>query len=206
MSAVKRAFRSPTKDAESRSKKRREDQETEDEEKVSSRLHLCYLSPSSFPCFLYEENSDLKAVTLLQKKERRRWLFRKASQAEPSQQIGDQKTVRASAGVTPDQRHAIAVAVATAAAAEAAVATAQAAAEVVRLTRPSGFVREHRAAIVIQTAFRGYLVITLTWITILCFFHLTHIYCGKKKKMVVSTVLGCIGTRRGEHFGRSKVW
>jgi hypothetical protein len=57
--------------------------------------------------------------------------------------------------------------VATAATAEAAVATAQAAAEVVRLTRPgavpastagSSFVRrEHYAAVVIQTAFRGYL-------------------------------------------------
>lgn len=111
----------------------------------------------------------------MQKKERRRWLFRKASLAEPTQQ-NDQKTVRASAGVTPDQRHAIAVAVATAVAAEAAVATAQAAAEVVRLTRPTNVFRELSAAIVIQTAFRGYLVITLTWIAILCFFHLTHIY------------------------------
>lgn len=56
---------------------------------------------------------------------------------------------------------------ATAATAEAAVATAQAAAEVVRLTRPgavpgssssTGLVRrEHYAAVVIQTAFRGYL-------------------------------------------------
>jgi hypothetical protein len=60
--------------------------------------------------------------------------------------------------VTEEQRHAIALAVATAATAEAAVATAQAAAEVVRLTRPSSsFVREHYAAIVVQTAFRGYL-------------------------------------------------
>jgi len=62
------------------------------------------------------------------------------------------------AAVTEEQRHAIALAVATAATAEAAVATAQAAAEVVRLTRPSSsFVREHYAAIVVQTAFRGYL-------------------------------------------------
>lgn len=61
--------------------------------------------------------------------------------------------------MTDEQRHAIALAVATAATAEAAVATAQAAAEVVRLTRPSSsFVREHYAAIVVQTAFRGYLV------------------------------------------------
>jgi opacity protein-like surface antigen len=57
-----------------------------------------------------------------------------------------------------EQRHAIAVAMATAAAAHAAVATAQAAVEVVRLTRPPIFGREHYAAVVIQTAFRGYLV------------------------------------------------
>lgn len=58
-----------------------------------------------------------------------------------------------------EQRHAIAVAVATAAAAEAAVASAQAAMEVARLTKPaSSYAREHHAAIVIQTAFRGYLV------------------------------------------------
>lgn len=49
---------------------------------------------------------------------------------------------------------------ATTAAAEAALATAQAAVEVVRLSKPSFFVREHNAAIVVQTAFRGYLVIT----------------------------------------------
>ena len=61
--------------------------------------------------------------------------------------------------MTAEQRHAIALAVATAATAEAAVATAQAAAEVVRLTRPNpGFLKEHCAVIVIQTAFRGYLV------------------------------------------------
>lgn len=68
--------------------------------------------------------------------------------------------------MSDEQRHAIALAVATAATAEAAVATAHAAAEVVRLTRPAAtsngnnscYVREHYAAILIQTAFRGYLV------------------------------------------------
>lgn len=67
--------------------------------------------------------------------------------------------------MSDEQRHAIALAVATAATAEAAVATAHAAAEVVRLTRPAAtsngnnscYVREHYAAILIQTAFRGYL-------------------------------------------------
>ncbi|KAI9076814.1 hypothetical protein K1719_041230 [Acacia pycnantha] len=53
-----------------------------------------------------------------------------------------------------DQKHALAVAVA---AAEVAMATAQAAVEVARLTRPPNHTKEHYAAIVIQTAFRGYL-------------------------------------------------
>lgn len=98
-----------------------------------------------------------------QKREKRRWIFRKASSQEQhqTQQEAEVRSVTASsaAATTAEQRHAIAVAVATAATAEAAVATAQAAAEVVRLTRPSAsFVKEHYAAIVIQTAFRGYLV------------------------------------------------
>ncbi|KAK1262097.1 Protein IQ-DOMAIN 31 [Acorus gramineus] len=101
LTAVKRAFRSPSKDSnEKKSSRQREDH----------------------------------------KREKRRWIFRKSSSHE-------------------DQRHALAVAVATAATAEAAVATAQAAVEVVRLTRPTtgSFLREHYAAIAIQTAFRGYL-------------------------------------------------
>lgn len=54
-----------------------------------------------------------------------------------------------------DRKHALAVATA-----EAAMATAQAAVEVARLTRPGNHAREHyiKAAIVIQTGFRGYLV------------------------------------------------
>lgn len=56
-----------------------------------------------------------------------------------------------------DQKHALAVAVATA---EAAMATAQAAVEAARLTKPATHAREHYAAVVIQTAFRGYLVST----------------------------------------------
>lgn len=62
-------------------------------------------------------------------------------------------------------KHAYSVAVASAAAAEAAVAAAQAAAEVVRLTTVSPFAgkfAEEVAAIKIQTAFRGYLVLLLT--------------------------------------------
>ncbi|KAH8492182.1 hypothetical protein H0E87_021676 [Populus deltoides] len=59
--------------------------------------------------------------------------------------------------VTEDRNHAIAVAVATAAAAEAAVAAAQAAAKVVRLAGYGRQSKEERAAILIQSFYRGYL-------------------------------------------------
>ncbi|XP_073011511.1 protein IQ-DOMAIN 17-like [Typha latifolia] len=87
------------------------------------------------------------------KRDKRRWLFRKSTSHENQQE----QQARAAAHLTPEQRHAIALAMATAATAEAAVATAQAAADMLRLARPSSSVREHYAAIVIQTSFRGYL-------------------------------------------------
>lgn len=61
----------------------------------------------------------------------------------------------ASSRTDQDEKHALAVAMATA---EAARATAQAAMEVARLTKPTNYAREHCAAVVIQTSFRGYLV------------------------------------------------
>lgn len=67
------------------------------------------------------------------------------------------------AALAAEEKHAFAVAAATAAAAEAAIVTAQAAAEIIRLTaRPRSIPlkQQHYAAIVIQTAFRGYLVST----------------------------------------------
>jgi predicted NBD/HSP70 family sugar kinase len=112
----------------------------------------------------------------VQKRGKRRWIFRKPSNQETIVEHCQARTITATANVKArtssvtvttdpvfeaadaDQRHAIAVAMATAAAAHAAVATAQAAVEVVRLTRPPIFGREHYAAVVIQTAFRGYLV------------------------------------------------
>ncbi|KAM0844109.1 hypothetical protein ACQ4PT_057275 [Festuca glaucescens] len=137
LTAVKRAFRSPSK---------------EDSPKKAPRLR-----------------EDPDAEEDKNKRERRRWLFRRSSSPSPSpaappappeQQQHQSAAARSAPGpsVTDEQRHAVALAVATAATAEAAVATAQAAAEVVRLTRPSSsFVREHYAAVVVQTAFRGYL-------------------------------------------------
>ncbi|XP_042519525.1 protein IQ-DOMAIN 17-like [Macadamia integrifolia] len=131
LTAVKRAFRSPSKESEKRSSRRKEDHEQEEDEN---------------------------------KREKRKWIFRKPSNHEPVTQQSKAKPAATTTSPTPiaaaataEQKHAIAVAVATAATAEAAVATAKAAVEVVRLTKPSNFVKEHYAAIVIQTAFRGYL-------------------------------------------------
>ncbi|KDP25216.1 hypothetical protein JCGZ_20372 [Jatropha curcas] len=129
LTLVKRAFSSPTKENEKKTSRRREEHDQEEEEK---------------------------------KREKRRWLFRKLNYNHVQvQQCGTRTTAVEANNVSPisdaEQRHAIAVAEATAAAAEAAAATAQAAVEIVRLTRPSNFVREHWAAILIQTAFRGYL-------------------------------------------------
>ncbi|XWS46296.1 hypothetical protein CRYUN_Cryun14cG0053500 [Craigia yunnanensis] len=130
LTAVKRAFRSPTKEShDKRSNRRKEpDQQEEDEEK---------------------------------KRDKRRWIFLKPTSQETVTQQTPVKVTGNGAGTgaaAAEQRHAIAVAVANAEAAESAVATAQTAVQVARLTRPSTYATEHHyAAIVIQTAFRGYL-------------------------------------------------
>lgn len=110
----------------------------------------------------------------MQKREKRRWIFRKTVNQETVTQQTPTKETTAVDGISSssgaglvdqataaveEKRHAMAVDVAAAAAAEAARASAQAAAEVARLIRPPTFsAREIYAAIVIQTAFRGYLV------------------------------------------------
>lgn len=81
------------------------------------------------------------------------------------EETNDESTV--STPVNEDRNHAIAVAVATAAAAEAAVAAAQAAAKVVRLAGYGRQSKEERAATLIQSYYRGYLVISI----ILCLIH-----------------------------------
>ncbi|XP_038688279.1 protein IQ-DOMAIN 14-like [Tripterygium wilfordii] len=118
---VRKAFRSPSKESNERTCRRREEQEQDGE---------------------LEEK----------KREKRRWLFRKQSNTLRAPQCEEPKS-----GTTleAEERQAIAVAAATA---EAAMATTQAAVKIVRLARrPSSFIREHYAAIVIQTAFRGYI-------------------------------------------------
>ncbi|KAK3042853.1 hypothetical protein RJ639_001126, partial [Escallonia herrerae] len=143
LNAVKKAFRSPTKDNSKRSSRSQEEHEQEEEE---------------------EEK----------KRGKRRWIFKKPYHHETTIQHNEAKNMTTTAlntlfssrttannavceAADVEQRRAIAMAMATTAAAEAAVATAQAAVEVIRLTRHSHFVREHHAATVIQTAFRGYL-------------------------------------------------
>lgn len=84
------------------------------------------------------------------KTEKRRWGFRRSTN------LHDQVTHQTPSNPSSDA--ALAAAVATA---EAAMVTAQAAVQVARLTtstRPSNNARDHYAAILIQTAFRGYLV------------------------------------------------
>ncbi|KAL3499103.1 hypothetical protein ACH5RR_041835 [Cinchona calisaya] len=142
LTVVKRAFRSPTKDTTNQKKSSRRREETEQDE---------------------EEEK---------KREKRRWLFRKPSNNEakvtahcaPAPPPPKNTPTPPQVLLPTDQRHAIAVAAATAAAAEAAVATAQAAVEIIRLTRSSNptasssvMKHDNYAAVVIQTAFRGYL-------------------------------------------------
>ncbi|PSS32962.1 Protein IQ-DOMAIN like [Actinidia chinensis var. chinensis] len=140
LNAVKKAFRSPTKDNEKRSSRRREGNEKEEEEKKRGKTKF------------FSRKSLFQETTI------------QHNEAEDSTASSANSSVTTtlptnSVAETADaeQRRAIAVAMATTAAAEAAVATAQAAVEIIRLTRPSILVREHHAAIAIQTAFRGYL-------------------------------------------------
>jgi hypothetical protein len=112
-------------------------------------------------CFLNFANHDLYPAFSPQKREKRRWIFRKPTNQETEPQQTSTKAAAAStnhesaAKAAAERKQALAVAVATA---EAAMATAQAAVEVARLTRPTNHAKEHSAAVVIQTAFRGYLV------------------------------------------------
>lgn len=107
---------------------------------------------------------------MLQRRGKRRWLFGKPALNTKEQNQGTKATNikchgTENGGVGPpklvgeeEKRNAIEVAIATAAAAEAAVATAQAAVEFIRMTRPCILVKENQAVVVIQKAFRGYLV------------------------------------------------
>ncbi|KAI3824691.1 hypothetical protein L1987_06160 [Smallanthus sonchifolius] len=114
LTAVKRAFRSPSKDSD---KKKNQDHDLDDEDD--------------------------------KKREKRRWLFRKPASGpvNVATQGGQQPKVSNLGGSGEAPARAVALAVAAAAAAE-----------VARLSRPAAsYSREHYAATIIQTAFRGYL-------------------------------------------------
>lgn len=124
LTAVKKAFRSPSKDS--------------DNKKTNTKPQDHHL-----------HDQDDNVSQLLHKREKRRWLFRKPTTV-PENATPQPPKITTEAPAS-EQRHAIALAVATAAAAEAAM-------EVARRTRPlSSHSREHYAAVIIQTAFRGYL-------------------------------------------------
>ncbi|KAL4562592.1 hypothetical protein LXL04_026618 [Taraxacum kok-saghyz] len=160
LTAVKRAFRSPSKDSDKKTHRRSHDTQDleldEEDDKVPFFPLILHVS------LLYHLNGFLHET---QKREKRRWLFRKPAnvqdnatvQATQQAKMSNLSGGRIASDATciesgaSEQRHAIAVAVAT-------VATAQAAMEVARLSRPpTSHSREHYAATIIQTAFRGYL-------------------------------------------------
>lgn len=149
LTAVKRAFRSPTKDS------NREDDEDNKVNSIIPFIHFCFRRGNIIFFFF-------SFLGVLQKREKRRWIFRKpANQDLPAPVSASTKDKPDLVDQAPpttavtDQKNALAAARARA---EAAMATAQAAAEVARMTRPSNRARDHYAATVIQTAFRGYLV------------------------------------------------
>ncbi|CAA0806677.1 IQ-domain 17 [Striga hermonthica] len=135
LTAVKRAFRSPTKD--SPEQKRSTSRRKVDNHQQQRRRQQ-------------QQEEDEK------KTERRRWVFKRQSNNDyhhhhhhhhhqPVEPIEQTNTARPA-----EQRHAIAVA-------EAAVATAKAGVEIIRLTQQPTLLKLQCAARVIQTAFRGYL-------------------------------------------------
>ncbi|KAJ7959416.1 Protein IQ-DOMAIN like [Quillaja saponaria] len=144
--AVKRAFRSPTKENDKRSSRRREDHDQEEEKKRKKRRWIFRksLNPESGTqqCEAIRTITTSAEITSIN-------YNNAVTSSEPINPISEV--------VDAEQRHSIAVAMATTAAAQAAVAAAQAAVEVVRLARPFIFIKEHYAAIVIQAYFRGYL-------------------------------------------------
>lgn len=106
--------------------------------------------------------SDDASICFLQGKGKRRWAFLRDTANRESIPC-PARTIRNKAGaVAKAGSDAIEMAIATTAAAEAAVATARAALEALPVVRRQPFqsMLDHRSAIIIQTAFRGYLVTT----------------------------------------------
>ncbi|XP_068328482.1 protein IQ-DOMAIN 18-like [Pyrus communis] len=138
LTAVKRAFWSPTKSDRTNTRRREELREQEEEEKKRGKRRWIFRKPTSQEKFIHVQHSE----------------------SPNSAADGGATAQNATMAAHGEAGDALAMTVATKAAAQAAVVMVQAAVKAVRLTksncRPSIFVRDS-AAIVIQTAFRGYL-------------------------------------------------
>ncbi|KAM5557779.1 protein IQ-DOMAIN 17-like [Rosa sericea] len=165
LTAVKRAFRSPTKNEKSNTRRREELQEHEEEEKKRGKRRWIFRKPVNQETVIHVQHTEEKTLPGSSKN------ATETAQTETGASVKPvcHDNMNVTDGAAEEQRNALAMAVATTAAAQAAVATVQAAVEAVRLStnssssncnlyrpRPSIFVRDY-AAIAIQTAFRGYL-------------------------------------------------
>ncbi|KAL9374658.1 hypothetical protein Peur_031537 [Populus x canadensis] len=140
LNAVKRAFRSPSKENDKKSSRRREVHEQEEEEKKRGTRRWIFRKSSNQETVIH--HCGVTTVTNI------------TATTNPASAASNSIGIEAA---DAKHRQALEAAMATTAAAQAAVATAQAAVEVVRLTRPSLLAKQHFAAIAIQKAFRGYL-------------------------------------------------
>ncbi|KAL9240574.1 hypothetical protein vseg_014776 [Gypsophila vaccaria] len=138
LSAVKKAFRSPSKDASDKRSSRSEDLEQLEQDKRRGKRRWIFGKSTSND---KEKNHPTKATANV---------------------VSPRNAVPGPAGTAlmvaeDDKRRAIEVAIATATAAEAAVATAKAAVDYIRTSTSFVFMRENQAAVIIQKSFRGYL-------------------------------------------------
>jgi len=112
----------------------------------------------------------------LQKAEKRRWIFRKLTSPTKQCEASMSGNGKCEDAASMDkQQRAIAAAKASTEAAQVAVKIAQAAVRSVAQTRIACLVKQHYAALVIQTAFRGYLVSSFM---VSCFFVHFSIQCS----------------------------
>lgn len=144
LNVVKKAFTSPAKDRHQDEKKsgKRRDQEHDQQEEEKKRGKRRWIFQKPWSCETTIQRDETQKMNL-------------ASNA--SANMSGANLAGTSAPEMAQQQCAIGVAMATKVATEAAVATAEAAAEILRLTRPSISDGQRRAAILIQSAFRGYL-------------------------------------------------
>ncbi|KAL8127728.1 hypothetical protein AgCh_014596 [Apium graveolens] len=144
LDVVKKAFRSPTKSP--KSSKKREEHDQQDDDKKRGKQRWIFSKPCIYETTIQHCESANRAATC----------------NHTCSSIAGSRTLAGRDMKSKDddskERRAIALAMVTTATAQAAVATAQAAVEVMRLAGPSKFARKYyNAAVVIQTAFRGYL-------------------------------------------------